>query len=88
VELEPGQRREVRFTVGRVELDFHDTGRLELCYSPRADHPAPRLDRNSSNRDDHMRVWDEAGTEAALRPGSFTHPHMVGMSGRSYMAMM
>ena len=44
----------------RVEINLQaQLGRIELWYSPRAERSTSHRDRNFSNRDDHMRLWDE-----------------------------
>ncbi len=42
----------------RVEINLHAQTQIELWYSPRANRSASYRDRNFSNRDDHMRLWD------------------------------
>lgn len=42
----------------RVEIHLQDEGNIELWYSPRAERSVSHRDRNFSNRDDHMRLWD------------------------------
>jgi hypothetical protein len=42
----------------RIEFTLHECGHLHLWYSPRADSSPAHQDRNFSNRDDHMSVWD------------------------------
>lgn len=45
----------------RVEIFLAEEGRIEIWYSPRAERSASHRDRNFSNRDDHMRLWDAIG---------------------------
>jgi len=42
----------------RVEINLQSEGKIELWYSPKADRSSSYRDRNFSNRDDHMRLWD------------------------------